>query len=100
MLLLLTNVFVVTINFIVDVVPLLVLLVGSFQVASSTLDASAKIYAGRVDSMYNDAFKVLGGLGREHHGNAFIRKQMLMHRSSVSDSYTPEYSTQHWAEAG
>ena len=35
------------------------------QVASSTLDASAKIYAGRVDSIYNDAFKVLGGLGRE-----------------------------------
>jgi len=32
------------------------------QVASSTLDAGAKIYAGRVDSIYNDAFKVLGGL--------------------------------------
>lgn len=38
---------------------------SNFQVASSTLDASAKIYAGRVDSIYNDIFKVLGGLGRE-----------------------------------
>ena len=40
-------------------------MVYASQVASSTLDASAKIYAGRVDSIYNDAFKVLGGLGRE-----------------------------------
>lgn len=38
------------------------------QIASSTLDAGAKIYAGRVDSIYNDIFKVLGGLGREHLG--------------------------------
>lgn len=36
----------------------------NFQVAGCTLDASAKIYAGRVDSIYNDAFKVLGGFGR------------------------------------
>lgn len=42
-----------------------VVCVSLLQVASSTLDASAKIYAGRVDSIYNDAFKVLGGLGRE-----------------------------------
>lgn len=34
------------------------------QVAGCTLDAGAKIYAGRVDSIYNDAFKMLGGLGR------------------------------------
>ena len=33
--------------------------------ASSTLDASAKIYAGRVDSIYTDAYKVLTGFGRE-----------------------------------
>ena len=32
------------------------------QVAGCTIDASAKIYAGRVDSIYNDAHKVLGGL--------------------------------------
>ena len=31
--------------------------------ASSTLDASAKIYAGRVDAVHSDMFKVLGGLG-------------------------------------
>ena len=36
------------------------------QVASSTLDASAKIYAGRVDSIYTDAFKVLTGFGRDN----------------------------------
>lgn len=34
------------------------------QVASCTLDASAKIYAGRVDSIHAQAYKMLGGLGR------------------------------------
>lgn len=38
--------------------------VYELQVAGCTLDAGAKIYAGRVDSIYNDAFKMLGGLGR------------------------------------
>ena len=33
------------------------------QVASCTLDASAKIYAGRVDSIHADTYKMLGGLG-------------------------------------
>nr|XP_006825955.1 PREDICTED: condensin complex subunit 2-like [Saccoglossus kowalevskii] len=37
----------------------------NFQVASCTLDASAKIYAGRVDSIHADAYKMLGGLGRD-----------------------------------
>ena len=37
--------------------------------ASSTLDAGAKIYAGRVDSIYNDAYKVLGGLGSRDHSS-------------------------------
>jgi condensin complex subunit 2 len=41
----------------------------NFQVAGCTLDASAKIYAGRVDSIYNDAYKMLGGLGRGSQGN-------------------------------
>ncbi|KAL3863722.1 hypothetical protein ACJMK2_005465 [Sinanodonta woodiana] len=36
----------------------------NFQVASSTLDASAKIYAGRVDAIHAETFKVLSGLGR------------------------------------
>lgn len=36
----------------------------NFQVASCTLDASAKIYAGRVDSIHAQAYKMLGGLGR------------------------------------
>ena len=32
--------------------------------ASSTLDASAKIYAGRVDAIHSETYKVLTGLGR------------------------------------
>ncbi|MPC43680.1 Condensin complex subunit 2 [Portunus trituberculatus] len=36
----------------------------NFQVASCTLDASAKIYAYRVDSVHTDALKMAGGLGR------------------------------------
>ncbi|BFY98591.1 hypothetical protein BsWGS_01632 [Bradybaena similaris] len=35
----------------------------NFQVASSTLDASVKIYAGRVDFIHSHAYKVLSGLG-------------------------------------
>ena len=34
------------------------------QVASSTLDASTKIYAGRVDAIHSETYKVLTGLGR------------------------------------
>ncbi|KAK3096126.1 hypothetical protein FSP39_023492 [Pinctada imbricata] len=37
----------------------------NFQVASTTLDASAKIYAGRVDAIHAETYKVLTGLGRE-----------------------------------
>ena len=33
------------------------------QVASSTLDASAKIYAGRVDAIHSETYKMLSGLG-------------------------------------
>lgn len=36
----------------------------NFQVASTTLDASAKIYAGRVDAIHAETYKVLTGLGR------------------------------------
>lgn len=35
----------------------------NFQVASTTLDASAKIYAGRVDAIHSETYKVLSGLG-------------------------------------
>ena len=38
----------------------------SFQVASSTLDASAKIYAGRVDAVHTETYKMLSGLGRNN----------------------------------
>lgn len=46
--------------------------------ASSTLDASAKIYAGRVDYIYTDALKVLTGFGREgqNEGN---KEQLVIH---------------------
>ncbi|NWV76440.1 CND2 protein, partial [Dasyornis broadbenti] len=35
------------------------------QVAAGTLDASAKIYAVRVDSVHADTYRVLGGLGKD-----------------------------------
>ncbi|XP_049687244.1 condensin complex subunit 2 isoform X2 [Accipiter gentilis] len=36
-----------------------------FKIAAGTLDASAKIYAVRVDVVHADAYKVLGGLGKD-----------------------------------
>lgn len=35
------------------------------QMASCTLDASVKIYSCRVDSIHSEAYKVLGGFGRQ-----------------------------------
>jgi len=37
---------------------------SDFQIAAGTLDASTKIYAFRVDSVYNDVFKLASGLGQ------------------------------------
>ncbi|NXD82512.1 CND2 protein, partial [Halcyon senegalensis] len=37
----------------------------NFKVAAGTLDASAKIYAVRVDAVHTDTYKVLGGLGKD-----------------------------------
>ncbi|XP_075457990.1 condensin complex subunit 2 [Ascaphus truei] len=37
----------------------------NFKIAAGTLDASAKIYAVRVDAVHADVYKVLGGLGKE-----------------------------------
>ncbi|XP_075300719.1 condensin complex subunit 2 isoform X1 [Opisthocomus hoazin] len=37
----------------------------NFKMAAGTLDASAKIYAVRVDAVHADTYKVLGGLGRD-----------------------------------
>ena len=36
----------------------------SWQKASASLDASAKIYGFRVDSVHSETFKFLGGLSR------------------------------------
>uniref|UniRef100_A0A8C5MJX2 Condensin complex subunit 2 n=1 Tax=Leptobrachium leishanense TaxID=445787 RepID=A0A8C5MJX2_9ANUR len=41
----------------------------NFKVAAGTLDASAKIYAVRVDAVHADVYKVLGGLGKESQGS-------------------------------
>ena len=40
----------------------------NFQFASSTLDAGVKIYAYRVDSVYNETYKLIGGLNRAKGG--------------------------------
>ena len=37
---------------------------NAWQKASASLDASAKIYAFRVDSVYSETYKLLGGLTR------------------------------------
>ncbi|ETE61289.1 Condensin complex subunit 2 [Ophiophagus hannah] len=37
----------------------------NFKVAAGTLDASAKIYAVKVDAVHADVYRVLGGLGRD-----------------------------------
>uniref|UniRef100_A0A8C3KRP7 Condensin complex subunit 2 n=1 Tax=Calidris pygmaea TaxID=425635 RepID=A0A8C3KRP7_9CHAR len=37
----------------------------NFKIAAGTLDASAKIYAVRVDAVHADAYKVLGGLAQK-----------------------------------
>ncbi|NXK97509.1 CND2 protein, partial [Formicarius rufipectus] len=37
----------------------------NFKVAVGTLDASAKIYSVRVDTVHADTYKVLGGLGKD-----------------------------------
>ncbi|NWY59026.1 CND2 protein, partial [Chionis minor] len=37
----------------------------NFKMAAGTLDASAKIYAVRVDVVHADTYKVLGGLGKD-----------------------------------
>jgi condensin complex subunit 2 len=42
----------------------------NFQFASSTLDAGVKIYAYRVDSVYNETYKLIGGLNRAKGGSA------------------------------
>ncbi|NXU47715.1 CND2 protein, partial [Turnix velox] len=52
------------------------------QMAAGTLDASAKIYAVRVDTVHADAFKVLGSFG----GRSSPKKQPDSHGGGVSFS--------------
>lgn len=42
---------------------------SSWQKASASLDASAKIYGYRVDSVHSETFKFLGGLSRADNAN-------------------------------
>lgn len=71
------------------------------QVAAGTLDASAKIYAVRVDSVHADTFKVLSHLGKEsapakdldssqEGGNSLF--------SSPKSQEIPSFPTQQWEE--
>lgn len=39
----------------------------NFQLASCTLNASVQIYGTRVDSVYSDTYKILGGLNTTGH---------------------------------
>lgn len=51
------------------VLDIFILMMAFFlQVAAGTLDASAKIYAVRVDAVHADVYRVLGGLGKESQG--------------------------------
>lgn len=58
---------------------------SSWQKASASLDASAKIYAFRVDSVYTDTFRFLGGLSRND-----IRKsdvELILDDSEESENF-------------
>ena len=50
---------------------------NNFQVAAGTLDASTKIYAYRVDSVYGDTLKIAGGLGQVSYSLLFLTIEML-----------------------
>lgn len=76
-----------------------------FQVASCTLDASAKIYAGRVDSVHAEAFKILGGLGsgRQRDGDEEANGQgeqdaatKRTRKVRLIDSLTNQCSSDYW----
>ncbi|KAL3313204.1 hypothetical protein Ciccas_008197 [Cichlidogyrus casuarinus] len=38
--------------------------ISNFEIASSSLDAGTKIYAGRVDAVHTETYKILTGLGK------------------------------------
>ncbi|GAA55795.1 condensin complex subunit 2 [Clonorchis sinensis] len=63
---------------------------ASFQIASSSLDAGAKIYAGRVDAVHQETYQVLTGLGRSDKAPA----------ENAEDCTEGEPGTQHPAKPG
>mmetsp|Transcript_46350 Transcript_46350/g.154665 ORF Transcript_46350/g.154665 Transcript_46350/m.154665 type:complete len:640 (+) Transcript_46350:256-2175(+) len=59
----------------------------NFQFASSTLDAGVKIYAYRVDSVYNETYKLIGGLNRAKGDEV---ADGALDTDSVADAGAPE----------
>jgi condensin complex subunit 2 len=65
---------------------------SSWQKASASLDASAKIYGYRVDSVHSETFKFLGGLSRadakdENNQDGEYEKKEKKERSGKHDGY-------------
>ena len=57
---------------------------SSWQKASASLDASAKIYGFRVDAVHSDTFKFLNGLNRnELNENEDIKNTTKAHNDEV-----------------
>ena len=57
---------------------------SSWQKASASLDASAKIYGFRVDAVHSDTFKILNGLNRnELNENEDIKNTTKAHNDEV-----------------
>ncbi|KAM4675449.1 condensin complex subunit 2 [Discoglossus pictus] len=57
----------------------------NFKVAAGTLDASAKIYAVRVDAVHADVYKVLGGLGKESHSQEATDQDTETSKETLDD---------------
>jgi condensin complex subunit 2 len=61
----------------------------SWQKASASLDASAKIYGYRVDSVHSETFKFLGGLSRAETKDEFVDEQKKDKREKIRhDGYS------------
>lgn len=69
------------------------------------MDAGAKIYAGRVDAMYNDVYKMLGGFGcanKQDKGKGVLCHVMptLLMYSKFSVIYFKNISINQFIESG
>lgn len=57
-----------------------------FQLAGATLDAGVRIYCSRVDSVHNNAYKVLGGLSQTGPGSADGSAEEVDHEDGTNDA--------------